>query len=163
MNLFAEGGTMNTLGFRPILAGLPFVLVVVGVLSHLYAPAASSITTIVAPLNSSATIAATPGRADAENTFIVSDVQGAAVRLLSRSLDMNMGTTPYAARRLGEGLWQVVNAEVPMVGRWGITVQARLNGTWVTVGSVSYAVPFTGTMRLVADVGHAASPMHRHE
>jgi hypothetical protein len=62
---------------------------------------------------------------------------------------MNMGITRYAARSLGAGRWQITNAEVPMVGRWGIEVQARRNGSWATVGKVGYYVPFTGTMHLL--------------
>ncbi len=144
---------MNALWRWPVLASLPLVLVAVAGLSRVRATT-PTIAAITASLSPSATLAAAPGRADAENTFVVAGIQGAAVRLLSRSLDMHMGTTPYAASRLGKGRWQVVNAEAPMVGRWGITVQVERDSAWITVGAVAYSVPFTGTMHLVAGAGY---------
>lgn len=132
-----------------LLVTLPLVLVVGVGLSRTGATITPTGAAIVAYMGRSATISAAPGRADAENTFLVGGLQAPAVRLLSRSLDMNMGTTAYAAHPLGDGRWQVVNAEVPMVGRWGIEVQAQRNGSWATVGTVAYSVPFTGTMHLL--------------
>jgi hypothetical protein len=141
---------MNSPWRWSVLAVLPLGLTVFAGLSRTHATPRSAVAAIVAPIGRSVTIAAAPGRADAENTFIVSGIQGTALRLLSRSLDMDMGIARYAATPLGNGRWQVSGAEVPMVGRWGITVQVQRNGAWVTVGQVTYAVPFTGMMRLVA-------------
>src|SRR5690348_5555102 len=124
---------------------LPLVLAVAAGLSRTSATTTPTGAVIVAHVARSASITAAPGRADAENTFIVGGIHASAVRILSRSLDMNMGITPYAASPLGDGRWQIANAEVPMVGRWGIEVQAQRNGAWATVGKVAYYVPFTGT------------------
>ncbi len=117
-------------------------------LSHFHTTAASSTAALVASIGRSAIISAAPGRADAENTFIVVGVPATAVRILSRSLDMPMGTTSYAAVPLGAGRWRLVNVEVPMVGRWGIEVQAQRNRSWIKVGEIAYQVPFTGRMNL---------------
>ena len=133
-----------------LLASLPLIVAAFVSLTHTYATTKPGGSTIVARIGRSLTLTAAPGRADAENTFLVGGMRTSAVRLLSRSLDMNMGITPYVARPLGEGRWQVSNAEVPMVGRWGIQVQAWRKGAWISVGQVTYDVPFTGTMRLVA-------------
>jgi hypothetical protein len=133
-----------------ILGLLPIILVMSTVLvSHLRATPASHSDAIVASIGQSAMISAMPGRADAENTFIVGGISATGLRLLSRSLDMNMGITSYVAKPVGAGRWQVTNIEVPMVGRWGIEVQAWRQQTWVTVGDIAYDVPFTGQMRLV--------------
>jgi hypothetical protein len=129
---------------------IPPTAVVVGIaLACLHAASASTGGALVARIDQSTTISVAPGRADAENTFIVSGVTAPAVRILSSSLDMHMGITSYLGRPLGAGRWRVAKVEVPMVGRWGIEVQARRNRTWVTVGEVAYQVPFTGRMHLM--------------
>jgi hypothetical protein len=151
--MLAEGVDMNATWRWSVLVSMLLVLAVSVGLARTHATSRPTVAAIMATINRSATIAVLPGRADAENTFIVAGTQGAAVRLISRSLDMNMGTTTYAASRLADGRWQVANVEVPMVGRWGITVQVQPNGAWVTVGEVAYSVPFTGTMHLVAVPG----------
>lgn len=138
--------SLNRYSLLAILALIP--LVYVGFM-HVQAAATPVHAAIAAPLAPGATIAAQPGRADSENTFVVESIQARAVRLLSRSLDMNMGTTAYMASPLPQGAWQVINVEVPMIGRWGIEVQARRGGVWVTVGTVAYDVPFSGTMQLI--------------
>jgi hypothetical protein len=99
------------------------------------------------------------GCGDAENTFVVTGIRSTAVRLLSQSLDMNMGITPYVASPVGNGRWRIVDAEAPMVGRWGITVQVQRDGAWVAVGQVAYSVPFTGRMHRVADRGQYRTPL----
>lgn len=138
---------MNVTWRWSLLVIIPIVLVVDSGLFRLStAPGDSA---IVASIGQSATISASPGRADAENTFIIGGVSATALRLISRSLDMDMGVTPYLASPLGNGRWRVINVEVPMVGHWGIEVQARHNRSWTVVGKIVYDVPFTGTMRLV--------------
>ncbi|MGH2390710.1 MAG: hypothetical protein ACRDIE_21120 [Chloroflexota bacterium] len=138
-----------------LLVIIPFILATAALataagLSRARATATPNRTAIVAHVGRSVTISVAPGRADAENTFIVEGIRASAVRILSRSLDMRMGTTSYAAGRLGEGQWRIVNAEVPMVGRWGIEVQAQRDGAWTTVGKIAYYVPFTGMMHQLA-------------
>jgi len=99
---------------------------------------------------SAVSISAMPGLLSAPNTFTLSGIgQASAVRLLSQSLDMDMGIIPYPARSLGNGRWQVSNAYAPMNGRWGITIQAQRSGSWVTLRQVAYEVPLSGTMRLL--------------
>jgi hypothetical protein len=127
---------------------LPLILAVVAGLSRTHATTTAT-DSVVARIAQSATISAAPGRVDAENTFIVTGIQATAVRILSRSLDMNMGIIPYMAKPLDSGRWRIVNVEVPMVGRWGVEVQARHNRAWMTVGEVAYYVPFTGRMHLL--------------
>lgn len=134
---------------RSFLAVIPMALVVGIGISRAYTTPAPTGGAIVAPIGRSATIAAAPARADAENTFIVAGIHATALRILSQSLDMAMGITSYVASPLGDGKWRVANVEVPMVGRWGIEVQARRNRSWVTVGEIAYYVPFTGPMQLV--------------
>jgi YVTN family beta-propeller protein len=97
------------------------------------------------------TIQAAPGLLSAANTLTVRGVQGKGVRLLSQSLDMNMGILPYAATALGAGRWQVRNAFAPMNGRWGLTVQvqAQQDGPWTTLRQFVYQVPLSGPMRLL--------------
>ena len=137
----------STYRWSPLLS-LPLVLAALVNLTHTHATTRPTGTTIVARVDRSITITAAPGRADAENIFIIGGIRTSAVRILSRSLDMNMGITPYVASPLGHGQWQVVNAEVPMVGRWGIQVQAWRKGAWISVGQVAYDVPLTGAMHL---------------
>jgi hypothetical protein len=135
---------------RRSLLVIPPIVVVVGItLACLHAASASTSGALVVRIDQSTTISVAPGRADAENTFIVSGVTAPAVRILSSSLDMNMGSTSYTGGPLDKGRWQVVNVEVPMVGRWAIKVQVRHDRTWVTVGEVTYQVPFTGRMHLI--------------
>lgn len=140
---------MNITRRRSFLVIIPIAMVVGIGISQAHTTPASTGGAIVAPIGRSATIAAAPGRADAENTFIVAGFSATALRLLSQSLDMPMGITPYVASPLGDGRWGMVNVEAPMVGRWSIEVQARRNQSWVRVGEVAYNVPFTGTMQLV--------------
>ncbi|HWE60494.1 MAG TPA: CopD family protein [Chloroflexota bacterium] len=96
------------------------------------------------------TISATPGLVTTPNTFTLGGIQQAsAVRILSQSLDMNMGILPYPATSLGGGRWRVSNVFAPMNGRWGVTIQAQRNGSWITLRQVTYYVPLAGTMRLL--------------
>jgi hypothetical protein len=135
--------------WRWSLVALPLLVIAAFAgLARSHATSTPGATAIVARIES-ATISASPGRVDAENTFVVDGVRASSVRMLSRSLDMNMGVTPYAARPLGADRWQVINAEVPMVGRWGIEIQALRTHGWVTVAKVAYYVPMTGTMHLL--------------
>jgi YVTN family beta-propeller protein len=76
-------------------------------------------------------------------------VQAPAVRLLSESLDMNMGALPYLATRVGPGIWRVSGVYAPMNGRWGLTVQAQRNAVWSSVRQFIYSVPLSGPMRLL--------------
>jgi hypothetical protein len=131
-----------------LLAVVLLLLVIAANLSRTRATATPGRAGIMAHLGRSLTISAAPGRADAENTFILGGIQAPKVRILSQSLDMNMTIIQYAADPLGGGRWRIVNVEVPMVGHWGITVQTRCTGAWVTVGKVAYNVPFTGRMHL---------------
>ena len=133
-----------------LLAILALVLVALAGLIRTHAAGSPAAAAIVARLDRSLTLTAAPGQADAENLFLVSGIRASAVRIVSRSLDMNMGSTVYVARSLGHGQWRVLNAEVPMVGRWGIQVQAWRKGAWISLGQVAYQVPFTGTMHLLA-------------
>jgi len=108
-------------------------------------------------------ITVAPGLLSAPNTFTIAGLRAPAVRLLSQSLDMLMGTIPYPARPLDGGRWQVRNAFAPMNGRWELTVQARRGGAWATVRSFIYQVPLNGPMRLLtpriqAPQGPAATP-----
>ena len=139
---------MNSIYRWSLLAILALVLVALASLTRTHATSSPTDTAIVARLDRSMTLTAAPGRADAENIFIVSGIRASAVRILSRSLDMNMGSTSYVASSLGRGQWRVLNAEVPMVGRWGIQVQAWRKGAWISVGQVAYDVPLTGAMHL---------------
>jgi YVTN family beta-propeller protein len=97
----------------------------------------------------SVTISATPGTVDAPNTFILGGIQASVVRLLSQSLDMDMGVVPYPATALGGGRWRASDVYAPMNGRWGITIQAQRNGSWLTLRQVVYYVPLSGKMRLL--------------
>jgi hypothetical protein len=94
-------------------------------------------------------IAVTPGRIGAPNTVTITGVRAPAVRLLSRSLDMTMGITPYPATALGGGRWQVHNVYAPMNGRWSLTVQVQTDGAWTTLRQFVYQVPMRGPMRLL--------------
>jgi len=129
---------------------LPIGMAVFAGLSRVHDPTPPTTAPSVASIDGSATVAVAPGRADAENTFIVEGIQAGTVRILSRSLDMNMGVIAYPASPLGHGQWKIINVEVPMVGRWSVGVQAWRDSAWVTVGNVAYSVPFTGTMHLLA-------------
>ncbi len=134
---------------RWLLPAIPLIFIVAGTgLSRLHAAPTSYSGAIAITIGRSATISVAPGRADAENTFMVGGITAPAVRILSRSLGMAMGVTTYTGAPMGDGRWRVSNVEVPMVGRWGIEVQARNNRTWVTVGDIVYQVPFTGRMSL---------------
>jgi hypothetical protein len=117
--------------------------------------------TFLAPgLNPAAvTIAVTPGRLSAPNTFTITGVRAPAVRLLSRSLDMNMGIIPYPATPLGGGRWRVGNVYAPMNGRWSLTVQVHNDGAWTTLRQFVYQVPLSGRMYplTIAGVAHAAA------
>lgn len=99
------------------------------------------------------TISVTPGRLGVANIVTVSGLPALAVRLLSQSLDMAMGTLPYATAPLGAGRWRVGNVYAPMNGRWGLTVQAQHAGAWATVRQFVYDVPLQGTMRLLTPQG----------
>jgi hypothetical protein len=105
--------------------------------------------TFLAPgLNPAAlTITVDPGQISAPNTFTLTGVRAPAVRLLSQSLDMNMGLIPYPATPLGGGRWRVGNVYAPMNGRWGLTVQVRTGGAWTTLRQFVYQVPLSGPMR----------------
>jgi len=94
-------------------------------------------------------LAIAPGLLSAPNTVTIAGVQASAVRLLSQSLDMLMGSIPYDTTPLGGGRWRVSNLFAPMNGRWALTVQARRDGGWITVRRVVYQVPLSGTMRLL--------------
>jgi hypothetical protein len=115
--------------------------------------------TFLAPdLNPAAiTITVAPGRISAPNTFTITGVRAPAVRLLSQSLDMNMGIIPYPATPLGGGRWRVGNAYAPMEGRWGLTVQAQKNGAWTTLRQFVYQVPLSGPMRLLTPQASTAT------
>jgi len=95
------------------------------------------------------TIAVAPGLLSAPNTFTIAGVNAPAVRLLSQSLDMNMGVLPYPAVSLGGGRWRARNLFAPMNGRWSLTVQERRAGAWVTLRQFVYQVPLRGAMRLL--------------
>ncbi len=95
------------------------------------------------------TIAVAPGLLSAPNTFTIAGVNAPAVRLLSQSLDMNMGVLPYPAVSLGGGRWRARNLFAPMNGRWSLTVQARRAGAWADVRQFVYQVPLRGAMRLL--------------
>lgn len=103
------------------------------------------------------TIAVTPGRIAAPNTFTITGVQAPAVRLLSESLDMNMGVLPYLAAKVGPTTWRVSGVYAPMNGRWGLTVQEQSNGAWVSVRQFVYNVPLSGAMRLLTPRGGTAT------
>ena len=93
------------------------------------------------------TLAVAPALITAPNTFTITGLQAQAVRLLSQSLDMNMGILPYSAQALGGGRWRVSGLYAPMNGRWGLTVQVRQNGIWSSVRQFAYYVPLSGKMR----------------
>ncbi len=91
-----------------------------------------------------------PGLISAPNSFTLTGIgQAAAVRLLSQSLDMDMGVLTLPATPQGGGRWAVHNAFAPMNGRWGLTIQAERAGAWVTLNQVTYYVPLSGSMRLL--------------
>ncbi len=94
-------------------------------------------------------LAIAPGLLSAPNTVTIAGVQAPAVRLLSQSLDMLMGSIPYDTTPLGGGRWRVSNLFAPMNGRWELTVQAQRDGGWITVRRVVYQVPLSGIMRLL--------------
>ncbi|HKO23617.1 MAG TPA: CopD family protein, partial [Chloroflexota bacterium] len=115
-------------------------------------------TFLVPGLNPAAiTITVAPGRISAPNTFTITGVRAPAVRLLSQSLDMNMGIIPYLATPLGGGSWRVGNVYAPMNGRWGLTVQARKGGAWTTLRRFVYQVPLSGPMRLLTPQASTAT------
>jgi copper transport protein len=115
--------------------------------------------TFLAPgLNPAAiTITVDPGQISAPNTFTITGVQASAVRLLSQSLDMNMGIIPYPATSLGGGRWRVGNAYAPMNGRWSLTVQAQKGGSWTTLRQFVYQVPLSGLMHLLTPQASTAT------
>ncbi len=95
-------------------------------------------------------IVATPGLISAPNTFTLGGIgQASAVRMLSQSLDMDMGVLTYPATALGGGRWVVRDAFAPMNGRWGLTIQAQRSGAWVTLRQFTYYVPLSGPMHLL--------------
>jgi len=108
-------------------------------------PGAAFILPGLNPAAVSLTIA--PGLLSAPNTVTIAGVRASAVRLLSQSLDMRMGSIPYNTTPLGGGRWQAHNLFAPMNGRWALTVQARRDGGWITVRRVVYQVPLSGAMR----------------
>jgi copper transport protein len=95
------------------------------------------------------TISVSPGRIAAPNTFTVAGLGAPAVRLLSQSLDMNMGILTYQATSLGHGRWRVDNVFAPMQGHWGLTVQAQHGGGWTSVRQFVYNLPLSGPMHLL--------------
>ncbi len=103
-------------------------------------------------------VAIAPGRLSAPNTVTIAGVQAPAVRLLSQSLDMLMGSIPYDTTPLGGGRWRVSNLFAPMNGRWALTVQARRDGGWITVRRVVYQAPLSGTMRLLTPQAQGQGP-----
>jgi len=103
------------------------------------------------------TIAVAPGLLSDPNSVTIAGVNAPAVRLLSRSLDMNMGALPYPAVSLGGGRWRARDLFAPMNGRWSLTVQAQRAGAWVAVRQFVYQVPLTGAMRLLTP--QASSPV----
>lgn len=102
-------------------------------------------------------ITVSPGQPQSPNTFTLSGVPASGVRLLSESLDMDMGIITLPARALGNGRWQVTNAYAPMNGHWGLIVQAAQvgNSNWATLRQFEYLVPLQGTLKLLS--GQSAS------
>ena len=94
-------------------------------------------------------MAVSPGLMIALNTITVTGVHAPAVRLLSQSLDMQMGIQSYPATSLGQGRWQATKVVPLMVGRWGFTVQAWQDRTWISLRQFAYQVPYNGSMRLL--------------
>jgi YVTN family beta-propeller protein len=126
---------LAVLGVNVLVIALVGVVVVRGSTAHDAAPAQD------------VALAVTPGRLSTANTFTITGLQAGAVRLLSQSLDMNMGILPYDATALGHGHWQVPGLFAPMQGRWGLSVQTRHGAAWTTVRQFVYQVPLTGSMR----------------
>lgn len=94
-------------------------------------------------------IAVSPGLITTRNTITVTGVKAPAVRLLSQSLDMQMGIQTYPATSLGTGRWSVTGVAPLMLGRWGFTVQARQGSAWVSLRQFVYQVPYDGPMHLL--------------
>lgn len=103
------------------------------------------------------TLAVEPGRLSAPNTITIGGLQAQTVRLLSQSLDMDMGVLSYPATALGSGRWQVQGAFAPMQGRWSLSVQAAQGAAWATEGRFVYQVPLSGSMRLLSNPGSPAT------
>ncbi len=95
-------------------------------------------------------IAINPGQLNAANTVTLSRLNVPAVQLLSQSLDMDMGEQQEPTQPLGGGRWRASGLYAPMQGRWALTVQVQVNGSWTTVRQFVYQVPLSGPMRLLS-------------
>ncbi|MDB5074464.1 MAG: copper resistance protein CopC [Chloroflexi bacterium] len=99
---------------------------------------------------SAITVSITPGRLNAANTVVLGNLNVPSVQLGSQSLDMDMGVLPQSMQPLGGGRWRASGLYAPMQGRWGLTVQVNVNGTWTSVRQFVYQVPLSGPIRLLS-------------
>jgi len=104
-------------------------------------------------------IAISPGRLDSTNTLTLSHLVAASVQLLSQSLDMDMGVESVPMLDLGHGSWTASGVYAPMEGRWGLTVQVQVAGSWTSVRQFVYQVPLSGPIRLLSGTKPAAAPV----
>lgn len=95
------------------------------------------------------TLAVAPGRLDSPNTVTLGGIRAPAVRLVSSSLDMEMGAIPANAAALGGGRWRVADLFAPMNGRWALDVQVEQQGGWRTLRQFVYTVPLSGPIALL--------------
>ena len=93
-----------------------------------------------------ASISIVPGTLTEANTLTLTALPAAAVRVLSQSLERNVGVITLPAGAAGKDRWSVHNAWAPMSGRWSLTVQLResASGPWLTLRSWVYDVPASG-------------------
>ena len=58
---------------------------------------------------------------------------------------------------LGGGRWRAENVFPPMSGRWGLTVQVKTGGSWISVRQFIYQVPLSGPIVLLSGGKPAAA------